>query len=76
MERDELIESLEEAGVPKEKIQNMLDIVDGKKKAPPPPPGIYLDTLVEEMKTRLITEKDPAIRTQLAAKIISLGLSE
>ena len=72
MDKDELIEQLEESGLDPKSIDKILNTMGGVvEKKEDKEEGI---PQIRQLELALLTEKDPIVRSQIAAKIISLRL--
>lgn len=75
MDRDQLIENLENNGISKDGIAAILEIMDGKgwKAKTEENPGM---SALATLEHAVMVEKDPILKARMAAKIISLKLEE
>jgi response regulator of citrate/malate metabolism len=76
MDKDKIIEFLLESGVDQHKIEEIINIAEGKIKEPQLPEGMSKISLIEQLRSELIGETDVNIKIQKAAKILSLSIDE
>jgi len=75
MDKDKIVEELNEGGISEENIKKILDIIEKGGIEKEENETLSMENLVNNLEIAMILEKDPIKKTQLAAKIISLKLS-